>query len=319
MRVLIIGGTGFIGSHTVRQFVRQGAEVAVFGPAIPGAELLADLDSQITRMGGDVREAGRVLEAVVTWRPDVIVHLAAYGDTGFGLVRSAGADPVKAVEVNVNGFLHTLQAAKVCQVPRVVWTSSTALLGTVAQYGAEVVDEDAPPYPPHLYGSTKVMAEHLARQYRQAYGMEIVAMRPTVVYGTGLWYRGVGGTLAEMFVAAAEGRPYTVEDPGEPWDLLYVKDAAAALWTLATAPYAGPDVVHVNGHTDSVGGLARAIAQLVPQANLEIVPGGRRLGIPLVSTERAARWGIRPRFDRESGIRDFLAELAAQGITTKEV
>lgn len=309
MRVLVIGGTGFIGSHTVRRFAAEGAEVAVFGPPVPGPDLLADLGDSVTRLDGDIREGARVIEATLSWRPDVMVHLAAYGSGGTGLVRAAMADPVRAVEVNVNGFLNTLQAARICGVSRVVWTSSTALLGTVAQYNAEVVDEDAPPYPPHLYGATKVLAEHLARQYRQAYGMEIVGMRPTIVYGPGLWYRGVAGAIAEMFAAAAEGRPLRVEDPGEPWDLLYVKDAAQALWVLATAPYAGPEVVHVNGHTDSLGALAEAIGQAAPQARLEVVPGGRRLGIPLVATDRASRWGIYPRYDRDSAIRDFLAEL----------
>jgi nucleoside-diphosphate-sugar epimerase len=310
MRALIIGGTGFIGSHTVRRFVEGGAEVAVFGPPVPGPDLLADLGEQISHLGGDVREPAQVMAAVITFKPEVIVHLAAYSDTGTGLVRSAMADPVKAVQVNVNGFLHTLEAARVCGVGRVVWTSSTALLGTVAQYGAEIVDEDAPPYPSHLYGATKVMAEHLAHQYRQAYGMEIVAMRPTIVYGPGLWYRGVAGTVAEMFLAAAQGYPYQVEDPGEAWDLLYVKDAAEALWVLATVPYAGPEVVHVNGHTDSLGDLTRAITRAAPQAKLEVVPGGRSLGIPLVATDRAALWGITPRFNRERAIQDFLAVLA---------
>lgn len=317
MRVLVVGGTGFIGSHTVRRFVAGGAAVAVFGPPVPGADLLADLGPAVTRLDGDVRAAAGVLAAVQAWRPDALVHLAAYGGGGSGLVRAARADPVLAVEVNVNGFLHTLAAARACRVPRVVWTSSTALLGTVAQYGgATVVDEDAPPFPPHLYGATKAMAENLARHYRQAYDLEIVAMRPTVVYGPGLWYRGVAGTLADMFAAAAAGSPFRVEDPGEPWDLLYVKDAAEALWTLATAPFAGPEVVHVNGHTDSLGSLAAALAAAAPQARLEVVPGGTRLGIPLVATERAARWGIRPRYHREAAIQDFLRDLRGGVQTT---
>lgn len=311
MRALIIGGTGFIGSHAVRRFAEGGAEVAVFGPPVPGPDLLAGLQAPITRLDGDVREPARLMEAVIAFRPEVILHLAAYGAGGGGLKRAASADPVRAVEVNVMGFLNTLQAARVCGVPRVVWTSSTAQLGTVEQYGRAVVDEDAPAYPSHLYGATKVMDEYLARLYRESYGMEIVAMRPTVVYGPGLWYRGVAGTIAEMFRAVAEGRPYRVEDPGERWDLLYVKDAAEALWTLATAPFAGPSVVHVNGHTDSLGDLATALLQERPDAQLTVVPGGARLSIPLVSTERAEQWSIRPRYGRDEAVKDFLSELAA--------
>lgn len=310
MRALIIGGTGFIGSHAVRRFLAGGAEVTVFGPPVPGPDLLADLAGRVGRIEGDVRESARVLAVVQEWAPDLILHLAAFGAGGEGLVKASMGDPVKAVEVNVNGFLSTLEAARTCAVRRVVWTSTTAMLGQVARYGgAASVDEEAPAYPAHIYGATKVLAEHLARHYRQAYGLEIVGMRPTIVYGPGLWYRGVAGAIAEMFSAAAAGRPHRVEDSGEPWDLLYVKDAAAALWRLATAEWAGPDLVHVNGHTASVGQVAAAISRAAPGASLEVVPGGRTLGIPLVRTERAARWGIEPAYDLDTAVRDFLSEL----------
>lgn len=311
VRALIIGGTGFIGSNAVRRFLAAGAEVAAFGPPVPGADLLADLGERVVRIDGDVREPARLIEAVLVFRPDVVLHLAAYGGSGTGLVKAAQADPVRAVEVNVVGFLNTLEACRICRVPRLVWTSSTAQLGAAERYGAPVVDEDAPTFPASLYGATKVMAEHLARHYRQAFGMEIAGMRPTVVYGPGLWYRGVARAIAELVSAAAAGRPCRLADPSEEWDLLYVKDAAEALYILATAPYAGPELVHVSSHRASLGGMAAAVLRQAPGAPITVEPGGTRLGIPFVETGRARQWGIAPHFDLDAAVADYIAELSA--------
>lgn len=312
VRALVIGGTGFIGSNAVRRLLDGGARVAVYGPPVAGGDLLADLTARVERIDGDVREPARLIEAVLAFRPDVVLHLAAYGGGGLGLVKAAQAEPVRAVEVNVVGFLNTLETCRICGVRRLVWTSSTAQLGPVERYGTAVVDEDAPTYPVSLYGATKVMAEHLARHYRQAFGMEIVGMRPTVVYGPGLWYRGVAAAIADMIAAAAAGRPCRVQDPGEEWDLLYVKDAAEALYTLATAPFAGPDLVHVSSHRASLGGMAAAVLRRVPDAPIAVESGGNRLGIPFVDTARARRWGIAPRYDLDAAIADYIATWKTQ-------
>lgn len=309
LRVLVTGGSGFVGAHTVRALLDAGHEVAVVGPPVPGPDALAGLP--VTSFGGDVRDPIDLLAAITSFRCEVIVHLAAYGGSGDGLVPAATANPYEAVRTNVGGLANVLEAARLACVGRVIWTSTTALLGEAERYPPGEVDEDVPVFPPHLYAASKAMGEHVGRAFAARHGLQVLAMRPTLVGGPGGWYRGIQHGLAELCVAAATGQPACVEDPGETWDLLYVKDCAAALAHLCSVDWGGTDVVHVSGHRASVGDVLREVRSVVPDARIEVRPVGRRLGIPFVSTARAAALGFAPRYDLRRAVLDFLETARA--------
>src|SRR3569623_1032994 len=123
MRVLITGGTGFIGAEVVRQLVAEGGhDITVFH--VSGAQQrLADIADRVTLIRGDIGNMSHVLDAVKRSRPEAIFHLGAILSTASDL------DPSAAMHANVNGTFNVLEVVRILVVPQVLCASS---IGTYA-------------------------------------------------------------------------------------------------------------------------------------------------------------------------------------------
>lgn len=308
-RVLIIGGTGFIGSHAVRACVEAGHEVWVgAGRQRPG--LLDDVAHRVQFVPADLLRWPDLLTGLTTARPDVVVSCAAFGAGDAGLLASANAIPSRAVEVNVGGFTNLLEALRLLRIPRLVWTSSSVVFGPSAAYPDQPVDEEAPSLPTTVYGATKAMAEFLARHYRTEFGLETVALRLPLVYGPGRWYVGQGGPLHKLFSAAGARKSARVEAPPDAMDLLYAPDAGSAIERCVSASGLPHDRYHVVGHRSTIAGLARTLQELDPHLEVEVRAGPAAPGLPAMATCRIERdLDFRPQFDERRACADYLAYL----------
>lgn len=304
MRTLIFGGAGFIGRHVARCVAAGGSEVTVCDLVAPRVA-----EEGIAYARADVRQPLRLFQLMTEARPEVVIHLAAHGAGGEGLTKAAEADPLAAVDVNIHGFLNVLEVARLCGVRRVVWSSSTAVLAPVGRYGSAPVDEQALISPGTLYGASKAFAEQLAREYRRAFDMELVGLRPSLVYGPGLWYSGAAAAISRLFEAAATGGRCQIQDPGEEWDLIYVKDVAEILVRLATISAPADDLIAVTGHRVSLPTLVEAVRTHVPDLSVELTPGGPKLGLPFLDVSRSRHYGLEARYDLDAAVRDYLGEL----------
>lgn len=186
MRILVTGGAGFIGGHLAERFLREGHDVTVLDEFHPfynlrlkehtvelHREVASEQDADYQLVEGDVRNEEIVTELVQ--ESDFVFHQAAR--TG---VRSSVDDPRTYDEVNVDGTLNVLDAARDSDVERVVVASSSSV------YGKPVYlpyDEDHPTTPVSPYGASKLAGERYACAYNEVYNMSTVALRYFTVYG----------------------------------------------------------------------------------------------------------------------------------------
>jgi nucleoside-diphosphate-sugar epimerase len=298
MRVLITGGSGFLGKAVAQALPGYGWSPILLAPDDP-TDISDDLrDFEYVQADVADREGlGRVTRDA---RPEAIVHLAAYGDGSAGLLSSAGADPYRAVLVNVCGFLALIECAHASSCRKLVWSSSTTVYGPAHYYPTGVVDEEAPPRPQSVYGTTKLACELLSGTIAPA-EMEITGLRLPLVYGPGRWY---GGALEDLLSFARDvlsGWPSSVSVSEQPTDLLYVDDAVTSIVrTLTSTP--SRRVYNVAGEQASLAQLAREIARHA-SAPAKVTPVEEAEPFPLIDGRRAfEELGLRTTVSLREGV-----------------
>jgi UDP-glucose-4-epimerase GalE len=162
--VLVIGGAGYIGSHTARALKRAGHEVVIFDNLSTGYVALAE-GFELIR--GDVLDAsalGRVLPRV-----GAIMHFAAHAYVGESVT-----NPRKYFHNNVEGGLSLLNAALEAGVKKIIFSSTCAVYGEVTKVP---IAENIPREPVNPYGVTKLFFEQALEAYDRAYGFRFASLR----------------------------------------------------------------------------------------------------------------------------------------------
>jgi UDP-glucose 4-epimerase len=262
MLVVVTGGAGFIGSHTVDRLLGAGHRVVVLDDFRTGkrANLAHHAGSdQLDVLACDVSHGIFAALAPITARHgpvERIVHLAAQ----VSVVHSV-QNPLVDMQVNYGGTLHVLEYARATGVKKVVFASSAAVYGEVATMP---VGEDTPTRPVSPYGIDKLASEHALDYYAAVHGVPGTALRFFNVYGPrqdpSSPYSGVISIFADR---AQAGRPLTLfGDGGQTRDFVYVGDVVRA---IVAALGDGADRVVANvgtGGEITVLELARSIVEL---------------------------------------------------------
>ncbi len=166
MSVLVTGGAGYIGSHTVRQLRQRGEQVVVLDSLEFGhRESIADTPLVV----GDIADTELVAATIADHAVDSIVHFAAYKAAGESFEK-----PGRYFINNVGGTARLLDAAQRAGVRRVVFSSTCALYGTPER---TPVGEDAPIHPESPYGESKALVERMLQWYSVCHGVESVSLR----------------------------------------------------------------------------------------------------------------------------------------------
>ena len=166
MNVLVVGGAGYIGSHMVQLLVQQGHHVVVldnlstgYAPAVTAGKLIV----------GDIKDQQATEKILQEYGIEAVMHFAACA-----LVGESVTDPAKYYQNNVVATLNLLEAMRVCEVKKFVFSS------TCATYGIpEIVPitEKTIQQPVNPYGFTKLAIENALRDYAKAYGLGYAALR----------------------------------------------------------------------------------------------------------------------------------------------
>lgn len=235
MNILIFGGAGFVGLNIAEAALADGHDVVLFDrAAIPDAahEAFARLPGRVATVVADVTDAAAVA-AAVTQGTDIVVMGAAITA---GSSRDA-RDPETILRVNLLAQVPVLQAAREAGVRRVLNLSSAAAYGAAGERH-ELLTEDTPGDPVGLYAITKWASERVGTRLGGLWGLDVVSLRLSGVFGP--WERatGVRDTLSpqcQILAAAVAGGAALLQRPGLR-DWIYAPDLAQAVLTVATAP-----------------------------------------------------------------------------------
>ena len=166
-RILVTGGAGYIGSHTVLQLLKEGYEVVVFDNLDYGhKEAVPD---SVKLIIGDLRNYDEINEVFKNYKFDGVIHFAAYALAGESV-----DNPGKYFRNNVFGTLNLLQIMVDNQVKKLVFSSSCAVYGQPEKLPIDETESKKPESP---YGESKLMVEQMLRWFRGSLGLRFVALR----------------------------------------------------------------------------------------------------------------------------------------------
>lgn len=221
-KVLVTGGLGFIGSHTVDALLENDAKVWVLDDVSTGQ--IRNLSRWRNNRSLKVARASildyRALEAI-TRRVDGIVHLAAVVSPQVSM-----KTPEVTNETNVTGTLNVLKAALKSQVHRIVFASSSSVYGDAK---SRMINEDCPTNPITPYGVSKLAAEKYCQAFWTAFELESVSLRYFNVYGERQSSNPYSGVIAIFAQKIKKGlRPTIYGNGRQTRDFIHVSDVARA-------------------------------------------------------------------------------------------
>ena len=314
--ILITGGLGFIGSHTVRALLDLGEScVLVQRRAAEVPEALAD--ERVFVEQADINDLAALLEIGDRHKITGIVHLAG------SVPWPPGAyEPVDGARKSVESLLNVVQAALTWQVARVGVASTIGVYGGVAGAGPLREDLPLPMTAGHAIPAFKKIGELLTGHLADATGVELVNYRISAIWGPlgrpaspffaapQLVHAAVQGTAPDL---SALYSPAFAEDG---IDLCYVKDCGRAIALLQLADRLRHRTYNVaSGRTTSNAEVAAAIRKAVPGARVELPegrdPNGPGHDLHLDITRLREDTGYEPAYDTERAVADYAAWLRA--------
>lgn len=220
MSVLVTGGAGFIGSHTVEALIRKGYEVKVLDNLKTGKIVnLKNILDKIKLIKGDIRDENVLSIAIKN--SEYIIHLAAIVS-----VDEAINNPLEAFEVNAFATLKLLELARILEVEKIVYASSTAVYGEPISFP---INENHPTNPKNPYGASKLAGESLMTSFGETYGIETISLRYFNVYGPRMQAGPYAGVISKFIEAARRNKPLLIYGDGnQTRDFIHVHDVVKA-------------------------------------------------------------------------------------------
>ena len=253
-KIIIFGGSGFLGSWIVKAFLKKGYSVSIFDLKIQ-KELLSHVVgndiNKIKFINGDITNYDHVQEAINDM--DHVINLAGL------MTPDCSSNPILGAKVNVLGSINVFEALKKNNNKFLVYASSAGVFGQKDHYY---------PFPETHYGAYKLAVEGVARAYLNEDGISSVGIRPYVIYGPG---REVGGTAGVTLAckAAKQGDSYTVNFSGKA-GFVYVQDVVDLVEMSIGKIPSGALTLNINGITADVSDFIDLIKKNIPLSDIGI-------------------------------------------------
>ncbi len=309
---MVTGGAGFIGSHIARRLAGQGYRLRVIDDLSSGvAENLNGTRAELIE--GDIRSRSTVSKAMKG--VDQVFHQAAMVS-----VPNSIKDPIECYQINLEGTLNVLEAAREAKVARVVLASSAAVYG----HSDEPVAEDAPNKPLSPYAASKWAMEQAALMFYEVYELPTVCLRYFNVYGPRQKPDSTYAAVIPAFVnALIDGNPLTIfGDGAQKRDFVYVDDVVHANLLAAESDEAVGKVLNISGGgAVTINELAGILQELISNAPATAYEAPRSEDIYFSEAVIEQAWealGYRPEVALVEGLRSTVEWFRQERLQTPQ-
>ena len=291
MKVLVTGGSGYVGSHVVDKLRDEGVDVRVYDMVMP------TFRDDIEYYKGsilDYTSLGMAMSEI-----DIVYHLCAVAD-----VKDVYEDPHYSESINTRGTMNVLEASKKAGVTKLIYGSTTWVYSDA---DCDNIDESVPLHAPsHLYTATKIAAEYYCQAYAKLYGLKTTILRYGIPYGP----RARDGAVIPIFVKKAlNGEPLTIAGDGSQFrKFVYVEDLAEGN-VLGARKIADNKIYNLEGGIKiSIKDIAETIKKILGDVKIEYIEGrpGDFSGKEISNKKAKEELGWVPKTDFEEGVKKYI-------------
>ncbi|GEM_PF-2407103 len=256
MKVLIIGGFGFIGKHVLEN-IPDTHMVAVFSdPASAEQNRTFAKEHRLKVITGDITNPNQINETFRAQNPDVTIHLAAL--TG---LTKCDQDPSLAFSTNVFGTYNIIMGC-IAAKSKLVFISSREVYGEGNPTARTT--EETEPRPNNLYGTTKMLGEQLVQWAKSRFGLNYTILRLTNVYGPG----GAQYNIQAMIKSGMERALIPLYGGNQLMNLVYVNDVATVMINCLTNPRTTNEIINVGFDEDMT--VEAIVKELISQLHVPV-------------------------------------------------
>ncbi|MFC2059681.1 SDR family oxidoreductase [Chloroflexota bacterium] len=304
-KVVVTGGAGFIGSHLAKELVKRGYQILILDDLSTGKiENIEDLlkNDEVEFVQGTVTDPPLLIR--LCKNASYVFHLAAVPS-----VPRSIENPQASHEVNINGTLNVLQAARENNANKVIFASSSSVYGDTPAFSQK---EDMAPHPLSPYAVTKLAGEYYCQVFHEVYKLPTVCLRYFNVYGPrqdpNSQYAAVIPTFIKM---VSEGNQPVIFGAGEQTrDFIFIKDAIAANILMAESDASGLFNI-ARGERVTINELAKLVISIMGSKfeaiHHEPRPGDIRHSLADISKVKA--FGYEPQYTLEDGLSEIVRML----------
>ncbi len=302
--VLVTGGSGLVGSHTVDRLIEEDvARIVVFDKVINEQNLArAAKSDKVSLVEGDISNVAAVDKALDGI--DFVFHFAGL------LLLPSKENPAACLADNINGMFKLLELILKHKVQRLVYSSSVSIYGSSRQKVS--MAEDYPFNNRTMYGASKIIGEQFCRVFNEMRGLNYVALRYSSVYGPRQHYQGLYPRLImQALDRMAQGLPPQIEGRGEEiQDFIYVGDVAEANMLALKSDVSDAAFNIASGRPTTLKELIQSLVELVdPSLKIQFLPAPQSVLVPYrwFAVDKAREMlGFSAKTDLKTGLQSLL-------------
>lgn len=307
--VMVTGASGFVGSSILQKLLDNGKSAIGFDVASPPPHLFG----KATVVKGDILDLSRILHLSKQYNVEGIIHTIA-------IMPSTGSEemPAQTMRINVEGTITILEVARLLNLRRVVFCSTVSACGDKGLVKVKESDPSALPFH-EIYGLSKFMAEQLCLYYNERFGVDVVIVRFTNVYGPGQRpFRKpfiAGAQPIDWFLhSALSDRTIKMEKGRETQkDYTYVKDVVQGVILAYSKEKPKYRLYNISsGKLTHMDEIITVIRRVLPDVSINIGPGIEE-ALPYFDISRAQDdLGYRPEYQVQKAIPDYIDWLRSR-------